>query len=420
MKEAPKSSRPSPLEVEKQRYSLTQLLNLLQLADRFMDTKVFMLHKLGCHEPALLYFLHEMNLYLKFHPSQFDVIVTSTQEVLQTITNSEGLRCEINHVWARLVKLMFMNTNVLDLNDMRVNCCRTIYVDGLKKLLAESVTESINPDTKKPQCHFENLQGFSAQSTLYEFMGQLLDLGFEPTVKAIHNFLYLAKKVASTPESGMSIEHIAVTIAPTMHEMLHLHNVLCPTREKTATFAMKKSVLFMTSVIEHVLKTNRINSPFDPVIYKDYRQAKYEHLYQKVMPVLTDPTRLLGLDALLADDATLESQFKKLHIKQPIAVQAGFTCDALAASLAKKEEEPIVRPTVARILTKSAGSRMLSQQISAEDLDAYHRSLSPPATLIFSEPANCPSAQEADMTGPLTGPSTEEDSSRDRSKSLGQ
>lgn len=370
---------------EQERYSLTQLLNLLQLADRFMDCGKPRLHKLGYHEPAVLYFLQEMSLYLKFHPVQFDAILMRTQEVLQTISTTERLKCEIDHVWARLIKLVFMNANVLNLNDMRVNCSRALYVADLKTLLAKtSFTETLNPETNKVECQITNFDRAAAQTTLYQFMGQLLAVGLGSSVSAIHNYLYLARKAVKAKENGMSAEYIAITIAPTVHDMLLLENVLCPVQD------MRKSLHFIATILSCLLQTTRFDTTFEAAVYKDYQQANYNAFFQRMMIVLTDPLCLQELDA------TLPSQFKKLQLKQPKAIP--YTSEAVAASLAKNEEEPIVRAAAARILTKSAASRTLNKEISAEDLEEYHRSmqpseddrLAPAATLIFSaqgEPA---------------------------------
>lgn len=384
------SPKANPQADKEERYSLTQLLNLLQLADRLMDCGKPRLHKLGYHEPAVLYFLKEMDVYLKFHSSQFDDILKRTQDVIKEIETTESLHCEMAHTWARLLKYMFMNANVLNLNDMRVNCSRSVYVADLKALLANtSFIEAFNSETNKIECQVTNLDRAVAQGSLYEFMGQLLALGFESSVKAIHNYLYLAKKVVNAKErSGMSAEHIAVTIAPTIHEMLLLDNLLFPVRPdaKNHIVEMKKSLQFITAIFSCLLQTTRFDTQFDPAVYKDYKQTKYAALYQGLMPVLTDPNRLQALEALTREDPTLESQFKKLHIKHPSAIQAGYTCDALVASLSKKEDEPIVR-TTGRMLTKSAASRTLNKQISAEDLEEYHRSMQPPAEDILAPAA---------------------------------
>lgn len=391
---APKSpSTPSTPAAEKdERYSLTQLLNLLQLANRFMDFGKPYLHKLGYHEPAVLYFLQEMNLYLKFHPSQFEAVLVRAQEVLQTIQTSETLKCEIDHVWARLLKLMFMNTNILNLNDMRVNCSRALYVNELKTLLSNTTFTEVYDPAGKKVCQVTKFDRGCAQSTLYEFMGQLLSLGFEAPVKAIHNYLHLAKKVVNSKESGMSAEYVGMTIAPTIHQMLFLDNALCPIQE------MKKSLELVKMICTCLLQTSRFDALFDPAVYKEYQQAKYPALYQSLMPTLTDPTRLLGLSTLVGEDPTV-SALKKLHVKkQPSPALSTEPCKALVDSLAKKEEEPIVRGAApARMLTKSAASRTLNANVSADDLTEYRNALQstsevevlPQTTaLIFSEVSN--------------------------------
>lgn len=353
---------------EVERFSLTQVNNMLLLADRFMDPRVRLLHKVGCKEPTFHYFLQKMKLYLKFDSSLFDSISARAEGVLGKIAKSENFRCEIDHVWARLIKHVFMNGNVLKVNDMRVIVARTIFTQGLRNRLLACLEESIDPATKKVVVSFDNLDRPAIQMLMSEFLGQLLKMGFSPSVKAIHNFLYLAKKVAKTPENGMSTENIAVTIAPCMLNALHLNNVLCPLHPKAdETLEMKKENQFLTLVIHILLNSNRFDAVFDPNVYLDYHQTPYDGLYGSLMPTLSDPNRLTELVAV-------EAKLRKARKDAP-----EYTSASLEAALGAKEEEPL--RSLALAMGKIAIDAGRSRNLRGEHL-------SPPTVppLLLSQP----------------------------------
>lgn len=361
-----------------ERFNLTQVNNLLQLADRLMEPGCPYLHKVGCHEPALLYFLQELNDYLKYHPSQFEVLMLQTNLVLKRIRETSALQCEIDHVWARLIKYVFMSGNILDLNDIRMNCCRSIYLTQLKKILEEGLSLTINTQTNKPLFSFDKLNRPDAQMSFFEFMGQLLKSGFEANVRAIHDFLYLAKKVAKSPGSGMNVEQIATTIAPCLLKMLFAEKVLCPVESpEQETPQKKKESQFMSVLLTCLLRTNRFDMPFSPVPYKDYNQAAFDGLYQNILPAITDPFCLVEC---ATSTSKLSELLKKMQVKDknvtPMAIQIPLE---LRAALAMKNDEPVVRAASSdKLLSRVPRSRQLKQHVGAE-------LLVPQNALVFSD-----------------------------------
>lgn len=331
---APKVTASSP-EIE--RFSLTQLNNMLLLADRFMDPKEHLLHKLGCSDPAFSYFLRKMRPYLNYN--LFETICVRAQLVQEKIQKAENLKCpkgDINHVWARLIKHAFMNGNVFKMNDVRVIFCRTLFIEGLRKLLLKT-EESIDPVTKKMLVSFDNIDRTRIQTLLFELLGQLLKSGFTPSVRAIHNFFYLAKKVAKAPESGMTTDQIAVTIAPCVLEAFLLKNVLFPAQPKADVgFEMKRESKFLTLICNVLLNHRIFDLPFNPEAYAEYHQGEvYEKIYGAMMPALTDTKRLNDLHLL-------ETKLQNLRVKEANATSAPvYTSPSLQAALGAVEEEPL-------------------------------------------------------------------------------
>ena len=323
-----------------ERFTLMQVNNVLQLADRFMDPKEPFLFKMGGKDAAVDYFLQEMALYLKCHVSLFEIaVVRNTQITVQQIQSNELLSCNMNHEWAHLIKQFFMRGNILKLNDIRVICCRTIFVDALKKQFTASSEQSFDKSKQKMLVNFDKLDRFAVQALVYEFMAQLLNQGFTPSVKAIHDFLYLAKKIAKTPESGMSIEQIAVTIAPCLCSGLHLNGVLSP--------ELNHELRFITAVVTVLLNTNRFDAIFTPALYADYHQNSYESLYVTLMPALSDPCRLIDFSGAYAPDTKLDTFFRKLKINKDQSSTTAYASDELSAALDANEEEPLWTPALA-------------------------------------------------------------------------
>ncbi len=376
---------------ETERFSLTQVNNMLLLVDRFMDPKERLLHKVGCKESTVTYFLKKMQLYLKSDLHLFDAVSARAEAVLAKIDNSENLKCEMNHVWARLMKHVFMNGNVLKMNDMRVIAARTLFVQGLKRLLSAALEESVNPTTKKVVVNFNNLDRAAIQMLVSEFLGQLLKTGFSPTVKAIHNFMYLAKKVAKTPESRMLIEQIAVTIAPCLLNALHLNNVLCPLHPKAdVLLEMSKENRFLTLVINILLNSNRFDVVFDPAIYAEYHQVAFDSVYSTLMPVLTDPNRigeLVNLDK---------------HLKKLCKVTSEYTSEGLKAALSTKEDEPLktVNLLMGKMTIDSRPSRNLREELLDQQITPVLFSQSLASPLLSSSSAPPPLVRASETASP--------------------
>jgi hypothetical protein len=326
-KPTPSSASTSSDKIE--RFSLTQVNNILLLADRFMDPKQHLIHKEGCKEATFNYFLRKMSLYLKFQ-NAFESLVARTEVALEKIAKADHLQGEMNHVWARLIKFIFMKGNILKMNDMRMICTRTLFVDPLKRLLNEGIEETFDNVNKKWVANFDKINRSRVQTLMFEFLGQLVRLGYESNTKAIHNFLYLAKKVVKAPENGMTADQIAVTIAPCILNAFHLDNVLCPRHGKAdVSYEMKKENQFLTLIIHILLNSNRFDVPFVSGLYSEYHQISYETVYGILMPTLTEPSRLNEL-------VILEQKFRKL------AVQGStYSSEGLKEALSSKDEEPL-------------------------------------------------------------------------------
>lgn len=376
MLQAPKAPDISDIE----RFSLIQVNNLLQLADRLMDPGIQYLYKLGCHEPAFDFLLDELKNYLQYHPTQFEVVLQQASRAVRQIQSTPQLSCEMDHVWVRLIKYVFTNGNILDLNDIRMSCCRAIYLTQLRKLLEESLTESISASTHKKLFNFDKLNRPDAQMFFFELIGQLLKLGFESNARAIHNFLYLAKKVAKSPSSGMSVDKIATTIAPCMLKMLFADKTLGPIESaELDTPQSKKELQFMSVLVVCLLRTNRFDAPFSPDPYRDYIQAGYEGLYQNVIPTVIEPFRLVDFT----------EHFKKLQMKDksPFQLPAPPSPD-MRAALVMKKDEPVVRAaSFDKLLSRVPRSHQLKQHIN-EVLEIQN-------ALVFSNVAAASSASAA-------------------------
>lgn len=367
MQAAPK---PSVSHDENERFSLTQVNNALLLADRYMDPKQYWLHKENCREASFSYFLRKVKLYLKF--DSIESISARVEGILFKISNAESLQCEMNHVWARFIKHIFMNGNVLKINDMRAIIVRTLYQQALKRILATGIEESYDSDKKKVVFGFTNIDRPAIQTSMSSFLGQLIKSGFLNSAKSIHNFLYLAKKVAKSPESGMSIEQIAVTIAPCVIKALHLNNVLCPLQPKAdITVEMRKESQFFSAVMTVLLNSNRFDVAFDPIIYADYAQASFDSLYSTIMPTLTDPNRLIDL-------VNVQSQLKKVR-KDP----SDYASPDIEAALGAIDEEPL------RTLSLSMGKMSLDARRSRNLREQIGTQTVPP--VIFSQVEGCAS-----------------------------
>lgn len=339
---------PTPRAINQ--FSVHQLLSLLELVAKYMDPGEEKLLKLGYDAKAESIFFQELTECLQFEDNS-DRLNQRVTAVLGKIKTECDPNLNYNHFWGRIFKFGMQNSNLINQYDVRVAACWQIFLIDLKLLFNKHIIKPADPLDRKYE--FTPIEPALLQGIVFRFMGQLIRAEQHGTVKAFHQFFYMANKIIrEKARSGMDIVQLAPTLGPCLLEPLRLQRKLCQPEicDVPVESILQFEFTFMRIFSEILLMHNIFELEYSARLYQQFSQSVefFQPLCENFSRVM-DPCWLpLSLQSpRIQDNTKLDSLMNRLSLskKAPTPVENAI---AESAQLALCSSQVVSRVTSPR------------------------------------------------------------------------
>lgn len=207
------------------------------------------------------------NQILPNHPLQnieLPIIVEKhKEEILKCIYKTPPL--PLNHIWSFLIIDYIQHSEILNLQESYIKCALHIFAENLKQKF--QLFEKNNLKNKGKEKFEIPTAGF------LQFLGQLN--AKNPLItQTFHNYLYVVKKVASSPHNKMPLEQLAPVVSAPLVEVLQLKELL-PSKSINIHFK------FCTQMMISLLESTYFNKSYESENYVALNQDNFEKKLQK-------------------------------------------------------------------------------------------------------------------------------------------
>lgn len=246
-------------------YSLTEINNILNAACALLKVDEPQLLKLPHDAEVANAFDQQLSPKLKLpidDATQLSKMVMDTFKVLEL----EVRAFNHNHLLAYLFTSYFQKGQVINLDSLSaVNCWHILHV-SLKELKSH------------PKLDAQALEGL-----WLGFIGQLVKTDNVSTARAIHNYLHLAQRIATSTACGMGVANTAKVIGSPLLEGLQL-------KGRLDQVALLQEYLFMAKVCEGLIPL--FTQPFTVDAYLPWSLPKgaFYSIQATLLGALSDPT----------------------------------------------------------------------------------------------------------------------------------
>lgn len=297
------------------RYSLNQIEMIFLFArEKINPTAEFFMKE--AHEEAIAeYFNKKILNLLDAESIHFDKLKKIMELVLSEIVERLKMKeRDLNCFWAHLIKDCFKNGNILDNNPTNL-CPFAVFLSGVRKQLKE--VETVTKENMSPDA----ISGM--QQCLRQFIGQLIDVRSFREARAIHNFMYLARYIATCrikANADGAEENTYVYLAPLIGPCL-LHGLRL--EKKIDPNLPVGEYKFMEKFAYALLASSSFDKDFNNIDYRGVHQSvealdffaeylwDYVPVYCRTLTPKQKETEDNGNEAKDVD--TKESEHKKIN-----------------------------------------------------------------------------------------------------------